>query len=333
MNRRFQSDTLRGSTHGAKRGFRNARGSILRLLLAFFSLAIILAVLGGAAWLWKQANTPELIVPDQVGLAIAIARTNLMKMGLGVEILDEPGPDTMVGQVVRMAPGAGSTVKPGRSIILYVGASGGEITIPDLVGTYLIEVENRLARAGIEQGLSEGLIIGGRSSVASDSPAGLILSQSPAAGTIVKPGTAVSLVISVEKNGGRMPNLVGRRLEEAMDTMAARGYAITTVAPYFTTSQVANTIMSQVPAPGTPLSPAITVKVVVATPPASRVAGPTESTELSVPDDEPTGRDVNAIPDAEAPPAPAPRPVATPRPAVAPRPAPSPRPTASPAQP
>ncbi len=283
---------------------------ILRILLALVSLAVIVAVLGAAGWLWKSAGTPEMSVPDEVGLPAAVAQANLVKMGLGVELIEEPGPDTMTGRVIRMSPAPGLLVKPGRVIILYVASGSGAIVVPDLVGTYLIEAENRLGRAGMESGVLGGLVLGERSSVTHDSPAGTILSQSPMPGTIVKPGTPVSVVVAVPAEGMRMPNLVGRLLNQAMDTLAAAGYTAITAEPYYTTSRATNTILSQEPAPGTPLQPGMAIKLVVATPPASRIDDPSPF-ETPPPGDlpftpEPDAPDVNTpgatFPDAEAPP-------------------------------
>lgn len=250
---------------------------MIRALLALASLIVIAAVIGAAAWLWTSAGTPELAVPDELGLPRAIAEENLRKMGLTVEVIEEPGPDTMTGRVARMSPSPGSLVKPGRSIILYVISGAGAIVVPDLVGTYLIEAENRLARAGVESGVLGGLRMGEREEVASDSAAGTILAQSPPAGTVVKPGATVSLVVAVPKDGLRMPNLVGRTVAQATDTLAAAGYSAVQE-PYFTTSRPPGTILSQEPAPGTVLKPELTIRLVVATPPQSSTAPPEEAT-------------------------------------------------------
>lgn len=242
---------------------------VLRVLLALLSLGIILAVLGGAAWLWTGAGTPELAVPDEIGIPADVAASNLRKLGLTVELIDEQGPDTMVGQVLRMAPSPGSFVKPGRRIILYVGAGAGVISVPDLVGTYLIDAENRLARAGVESGVLGGLRLGERTQVGHDSPAGTILSQQPAPGTLVKPGTAVSIVVAVPGDGTRMPNLVDKPVAAAIDSLAIGGYT-PIQEPYYTTARAPGTILSQEPAPGSLLRPDQVIRLIIATPPASR---------------------------------------------------------------
>lgn len=246
--------------------------AVLRFLLALLSLGIIVAVLGGAAWLWSGAGTPELAVPDEVGIPADVAASNLRKLGLAVELIDEQGPDTMVGQVLRMAPAPGSLVKPGRRIILYVGAGAGIIAVPDLVGSYLIDAENRLARAGVESGVLGGLRLGDRSQVGHDSPAGMILSQSPAPGTLVSPGTAISIVVAVGNEGTRMPNLVDKPIATAIDSLAIGGYT-PIQEPYFTTARAPGTILSQEPAPGSLLGPDQVIRLIIATPPASRIDG------------------------------------------------------------
>lgn len=266
------------------------RKSDYHLLLApLFFFIVVGALAAVAIWFFAGVSTPEVTVPNVVGKKYEDATEELRKFGFAIEIIPEIGADTLVGQVVRTSPAAGSRVKPGRSIILYVVAGEALVFVPDLVGTYFIEAENRLRRAGINEGYA-GLVLGTSTSVVSDSPPGTILWQSPASGSRAKVGDKVDIHVAVSKELEKMPNLVGLTLTDALEKLASMGYSAS-IENYFTTSQPPNTVLNQKPSPGTTLSPETVIRLDVATPATTSkdtmtVAPPEESDAES--SDEPT---------------------------------------------
>lgn len=237
------------------------------LILAPVFLVVVLLVLAViGAWFFAGVSTPEIAVPGLVGMPYAEATAELQKSGFTIEIIPQNGPDTAIGTVLRMSPPPGSIVKPGRSIILYVAAGEALVSVPNLIGSALIEAENLLKRAGISERL-EGLTLGVKTSVASDSAPGTILEQSPAPGTSVKVGTPVDIKIAVGKGLDVMPNLVGMTLPAGIEVLATMGYSVSKISNYFTTAQSPNTIMNQKPPAGLKLAPETVISVDVATPP------------------------------------------------------------------
>jgi eukaryotic-like serine/threonine-protein kinase len=239
----------------------------VRAFLLLLSIAVLVSVIAVGAWLVLGDTPDEVAVPDLVGKNFDEAINELKARGFAFSSETVPGPDTAVNTVIRMSPEPGDMVKPGRSITLYIVASKPMLTVPNLVGGYFIEAENILRRAGLEM-QTEGLRLGRIDRLNSDSPAGMILAQSPEAGTETYAGGRVDIVIAANKESSVMPNLVNLTLDAVRDTLARLGYDINSVAePYFTTSWPANVIRSQVPAPGTKLAPNVVIRVIYARPP------------------------------------------------------------------
>ncbi|OIO31347.1 MAG: hypothetical protein AUJ18_06635 [Candidatus Hydrogenedentes bacterium CG1_02_42_14] len=240
--------------------------TLIRILLVLFSLFIFAGLFIIAGYFFIGVSAPELTVPELTGLDIAEALKELDNIGLVGETSAIISTDTTpIGKVVSLSPPPGTLVKKGRHIILYVSSQSPSISVPNLIETKLVEAENILKRAGAEIGIGE-LMLGEIVSVESDSPAGMILEQSPAPGTLLASGSRVNVVVAVDKKGNFMPNLEGMRLDLAIDTMSARGYSVERE-PYFTTAWPEKTVQSQKPAPGTRLSPNIAIKLIYAVPP------------------------------------------------------------------
>ena len=207
-------------------------------------LSVLAIMLASGAFLLSNAVTPEITVPDLTGRPFEQAVADLKKQGFTVEISPTPQTDREswpVGTVIRTSPVAGSRVKTGRLIAVFVSADNAMIAVPDLTGLMLLDAENMLGRAGLGSPGAGGLMVGRKTWQTVDSPAGTILSQTPEAGVMVKSGSPVDLVIAVSEAADSMPNLVGMMLTEALDLLASKGCLADTVEPYFTTTKPANT--------------------------------------------------------------------------------------------
>jgi serine/threonine-protein kinase len=273
----------------------------VRAFLLLLSLAILIAVAAGGAWLILGDTPNEVSVPDLIGKNFDEAINELKTLGFEFEVITSFGPDTAVNTVIRTSPEAGDAVKPGRRIILYVVEGRPMVVVPGLVGSFFIEAENILRRAGLERG-AEGLTVGRTTSVVSDSPAGLILAQSPEAGTETTSGGKVDIVIAVNKEGGAMPNLINLTLDAARDSLARLGYDVAGAEPYITTSWPMNTIRSQVPAPGTKLTPDAAIRVIYARPPDAPNAYPADGSQNGLTGPEEGGGQAEPAPAPEPPP-------------------------------
>ena len=136
-----------------------------------------------------SAGQRRLQVPHVLGLTQALAQDALEKAGLEVGDVTEQESQSARGGVLSTNPVAGTAVAPSTRVDLIVSSGPPAVNAPDVVGqSYLT------ARAMLEQvGLRLGDVT--TDSLATGIPQ-TVISQTPAAGARVAPGTRVSLSIT-----------------------------------------------------------------------------------------------------------------------------------------
>lgn len=97
-------------------------------------------------------------------------------------------------------------------------------------------------------------------------PAGAVLSQRPAAGSVVAPGSAVTLVVSNGPAPAPVPNLTGVSQRDAFAALIRQGFKVVT-RTQDTIAHPAGLVLTQSPAPATRLLPGATVTITVSTKP------------------------------------------------------------------
>ena len=136
-----------------------------------------------------SAGQRQLQVPSVVGLAQPVAEDAIEKAGLEVGDIQERESQSARGAVLETVPAAGSPVAPSTRIDLVVSGGPPAVNTPDVVGQ-----SYAAARAMLEQiGLRVGDVITDSLSTAGPQT---VISQTPAAGSRVAPGSKVSLSIS-----------------------------------------------------------------------------------------------------------------------------------------
>lgn len=125
--------------------------------------------------------------------------------------------------------------------------------------------------------LKAGLELGQVSEVPTSSVAyGLVLEQSPVAGTMVAGGSAVDIAVAVEPVPASVPDLSGLDVAEAERLLGISGFVIRVV-DVFDEKAAAGTVLGQVPAAGAQWETGRPVAVAVS-------VGPDDGTGVSVPD-------------------------------------------------
>jgi serine/threonine protein kinase len=130
-------------------------------------------------------------VPDLTGKTQVEAELSLesRRLGLG-NVYMEPSNVTPKGNVARQTPEPGSSVKKGSYVDIYIslGPNVDTVKVPNFIGRQMTEVQAELA------GL--GLVFTASTSETSAFPAGQILDQQPAPGSLVPVGTGMTFVVS-----------------------------------------------------------------------------------------------------------------------------------------
>lgn len=181
-------------------------------LATLFILLVLIALIGVAGLRLYQAVFVTTRVPDLTGLDEATAQRMISNAGLKLE-LEYAYSDETEGYIFDQQPKANEEVSRDHTVTAVVSKGTGLLLVPRLTGMTQTDAENTL--------LAQGLSLGYVEIVPSEKLRGVVLSQSPEAGTNAEPGAAVSLTVS----GGRVvvPELAGQREEEAVERMASVG--------------------------------------------------------------------------------------------------------------
>ena len=136
----------------------------------------------------------------------------------------------------------------------------GNVSVPNVVGDTQASASTAITGAG--------LAVGSVSMTSSPTAAsGAVISESPAAGTSVAPGSAVSLTVSTGPATASVPNVVGDAQATAATAITGAGLTVGTVTNTSSSTVAAGDIISELPAAGTSVSKGSAVNLTVSTGP------------------------------------------------------------------
>ena len=203
-------------------------------------------------------TSPEVTVPDVIGKNKTDAAKSLVEKNL-VPVEQGPIFDERFSkdEILKQKPSAGTVVKEGRRIYIFV--SGGEalIKMPSL-----IQKTFRDARVTIE---NLNLTLGSIEDVNSEWPTNTVIEQSPPEGTNVAKGTEVQIKISIGPSLGkiRVPNLLGMSLKDGENLLKKHSLIIGKINYERSPNLLPNTIIDQYPSQDELLSVGESVDVFV----------------------------------------------------------------------
>lgn len=152
----------------------------------------------------KETEIEMVTIDDVKGLTYTQAETKLNVKDINIaDVNYEYSDDVEANLVLRTDPAAGTQIKKGDSVILYVskGEEVKKVKVPQLVGMTSADAQNII--------LQYKLTFGGATEAFSDSVAeGKVISSTPSYGEEVEEGTAVSIVVSKGKENKTYTGLV-----------------------------------------------------------------------------------------------------------------------------
>lgn len=229
-----------------------------RTWLFIVLLLVMLAVLGGLVfWIIQSLDDGDLVtVPPVVGLDIGEARDRLEAVDLEVREVPRPSENLAVGRVISQNPAKDEEVDRGSTVELEVSSGPEQIEMPELGLMTQADAEAKIAELGLRLGTVEQREL-------ADAPAGIVLEQTPPAGTVVAPGDAVNLVVSVEPGKELVPDVVGRPLAQAQAAIQEAGFRFRN--PVYEPSDTVNegSVIRTEPPAGTSLEPNSQITIVV----------------------------------------------------------------------
>src|SRR5262249_30187625 len=145
---------------------------------------------GSAVALVVPSGPPPVTVPDVTNITQAAATTILNGANLAVGTVTTQSSTTVAKDlIISQTPVAGASVAPGSAVALVISSGPPPVTVPD--------VTNKTQAAATTILNASNLVVGTITTQSSTTVAkDLIISQTPAAGASVAPGSAVALVIS-----------------------------------------------------------------------------------------------------------------------------------------
>ena len=169
-------------------------------------------VLVAASLIWILSRTPATIaIPDVAGQTVAEAKETLKKANFEIgEEKSEASEKVEEGRIIRTDPDAGTTRKEGSKINLVVSSGKQSFQLSNYIGRKSTDVIAELKQKKVPENL-----IKIEEEESSESEAGTVLRQSPAAGTTYDLSKASTITLTVAKKVTSvvMPSYTGSSLE------------------------------------------------------------------------------------------------------------------------
>lgn len=156
----------------------------------------------------SEDDTEEKVPMIQiVGMEVEQAQKKLQKIGLKLyRIGTESSDEYEEGQILSQDVEEGEPVEKGTTIKVLVSSGAGEFKVPNVVGNTETAAKNMLQEADLDATSTYQF---------SDKAEGIVISQSPADGTMVKKGDTITIVVSQGQEKVPVPDLRGKTQEQA----------------------------------------------------------------------------------------------------------------------
>ena len=210
---------------------------------------------GSTVRLTVSAGPGQGTIPDVGQLGEPRAQAVLRAAGFATATRREFSKGAAAGKAIRTRPAAGARVRRGSQVTLVVSKGPQTVAAPDLVGDAEATARRRVEQAGLRIETTPQR---------SNQKPGTVLSQAPRPGSVLVRGSAVEVVVVVDKapRPVQVPNVQGKPVRTAVATLSDLGLAV-----FFRTKAVggqADKVLGQEPAPGAKARPGSRVVLEVA---------------------------------------------------------------------
>jgi serine/threonine-protein kinase len=224
---------------------------------------VAIAAAALAAALTLISSPGEVTVPALIGQSETVAVHKLKALGLSPSVRQASSVIEPAGVVLAQSPSVGTVARKGTRVYVTVSTGPANVAVPGVTG----KSQARAVRQLHDRGLNP---------VIQDQPsrkveAGVVISTSPSAGTVVLQGSQVTVLVSSGPAGGtnptvvHVPDVVGSTLQAATEELAVLGLTLGTVTRRGSSAQP-ETVISQLPVGGASLTPGGAVNLVIAEP-------------------------------------------------------------------
>ena len=214
-----------------------------RALGALIGIVLLLAAVAFAGWwigIGRYTSAPSLLDQDAESV-VAFAQ----ERGFEVEFDDGAHSETVpADQVLRQDPGVGERIRSGGTITVTLSLGPERYEIPDLVGADEDEALEALEEFGADVTVER--------EYSTEHAEGRVVSTSPEAGTEVRSGAAVTVVVSRGQPPLEVPDLVGRDADAAEDALDGAGLELGGTTERHSDTIPEGAVIEHSPGPGEP---------------------------------------------------------------------------------
>jgi serine/threonine-protein kinase len=196
------------------------------------------------AWYFVMGPGSPTTVPAVIGKTYEQAERQLTAAHLSGKRVDAFDESVAKGSVISTNPGAGAEVGRSTTVTLTVSKGPERYAVPNLVGRTRAEAEERLKEARLALGSSS-------EAFDEKTPAGQIVSTTPKAGTQLKRGAAVNIVVSKGRQPISVTDHTGQPADQAVAALTDAGLTVDATKQEFSTTVPKGSVISQTPATGT----------------------------------------------------------------------------------
>jgi beta-lactam-binding protein with PASTA domain len=214
---------------------RNRKKTRSLLALALLALALLAAMAIATA---ACGGSDETSVPSVVGEPVDEAVNTLSEAGFPVSI-SRTSSTEKPGQVVSQTPAADEDVESDTTVVLEVSVGEYVQKVPSVEGQGVDEATATIQSAGFAVGL-----VGTANAAAS----GTVVDTDPAAGTQASVGSVVELIVSKGPANTEVPNVVGTKVGDAVESLTGAGFVAAPTAVF--SEEAKGQVVAQSPAGG-----------------------------------------------------------------------------------
>ena len=223
-------------------------------LITFVVFALIAALVAGAAWFLGVGK--KVTVPSVSGLTPTAASAQLKQLNLTLAIAGQQFSETVpTGHIISTNPTGGVDVRDGSTVNAIVSKGLERYAVPQVAGMSVAD-----ATAAITD---SSLTVGGQTTTYDEKiPKGKVVGTNPAANTKLKRDQQVTLIVSKGSAPVPVPNLVGRSLSSAENSLTKLGLTYD-VSREYSKSVPTGHVISTDPSAGTNVHKGAAVSLVV----------------------------------------------------------------------
>ncbi len=195
-------------------------------------------------------------VPDVRGLTSAEAEHKLQQAHFKPNVQNRSSASVESGKVISTEPSQGVPLLMGSPVTVFVSSGPTQVEVPEVVGQSETEARGSLRAAGLHVGTVSKREEAGQT-------AGTVLSQLPSAGSAVRSGEAVSLVVAKASQEVAVPRVVGKKQERAEGELIGAGFVVKSSTRTVSSVAEVGLVLQQTPAGGTKAKRGATIKLTV----------------------------------------------------------------------